>query len=128
MKLSEAIRLGAMATEHVTHAFIIINADGSIGTCAIGSALYAVGQHLRWSAERNYISMRWRWVVSNRAQCPGCGGHFNAMAAIMHLNDSHRWSRERIAFFVSMIEPQEQVLLEDQREEQSVSEYVEVVT
>ena len=127
MKLSEAIRLGAMATEHVTHVYMIINADGSIGTCAIGSALYAVGQYLRGYAVRNYLIMRWRWLSgSHLVQCHACGCRAHVMETIIHLNDHHLWSRERIAYWVSMIEPQEQVLLEDQREEQPAREYTEV--
>ena len=129
MKLSEAIRLGAMATEHATHALQRIGRNGSIVTCALGSALYAVGQRLDGSAAYDYIGARWQWVVSHLVLCPGCCGCHNQhhpREIIIHLNDSHHWSRERIAYWVAMIEPQEQLPLEDQREEQPKSEVVVV--
>ena len=126
MKLSEAIRLGAMATEQARNVLIITRQNGSIATCAFGSALYAVGRRVAWDNPNYSLVLRWPWIESTRMPCPGCGLHMDAKATIIHLNDVHLWSREHIAHWVSMVEPQEQLLLEDQREEQPAREYTEV--
>ena len=127
MKLSEAIRLGAMATEPARGFFIERSSNGIIKTCAFGSAVYAAGQLLKWPEGNRYIIGRWPWVIHTLVKCPACRWITIVMEIIIHLNDYHGWSRERTAFFVSMIEPQEQVLLEDQRKEQPDNELVAAI-
>lgn len=98
MKLSEAMRLGAMLKPQAFG----ISFDGR-GTCALGAAMDALGK-LGTSI----------WIIQLRpdirrfqvADCPVCGRVFNANGnqTIPHLNDDHKWTRERIADWVESLE------------------------
>lgn len=106
LKLSEAIRLGAMVTPQCTRRFYH---DGA--TCAFGSALHAVGALNREnpmdSEQNQFIYQRWP-LTEQRAACPVCG-----MVAKMFivgafcLNDTHHWTREQIADWVETLEPKD---------------------
>lgn len=112
MKLSEAIRLGAMLKPQ---AFGRISGpvDGPrgpgdvlglrfvLGTCALGAA-YDAG-FIRQLADAD--------VHDVEMYCPACGqwsygGEAVALVnhIVMHLNDEHRWTRERIADWVESVE------------------------
>ena len=98
MRLSEAIRLGAMLGPQCF-------GDGfgpNNATCAIGAALLAAGQ------KDSSVSI-WEVfpITSLPYKCPVCGAGSNYLHikhgfgwAITHLNDAHRWTRERIADWV----------------------------
>jgi hypothetical protein len=99
MKLSEDIRLGAMTGPQV---FGTVSAGS--GTCAIGAALVSVGR-------MDLVVCGWEplyalWPVLKTLDvtaCPQCGNkHSGSM--ILHLNDGHKWTRERIADFVETVE------------------------
>lgn len=100
MRLSEAIRLGALMGPQVFDQYE--NRRG--GRCALGGALAAVGI---WSYDET--PMAWRAAVPT-LRCPVCDGPLwvqgdgALMAAVVHLNDWHRWSRERIADWVETVE------------------------
>lgn len=107
MRLSEAIRLGAMMTKP---------AYGIIGTnrrrCALGAAGFAIGYTAWWPRGIwHALEAEWPWLfdVSRTRFCPLCGDDRKFLAAILwHLNDTHRMSREWSADWVSLtIEPQE---------------------
>ncbi len=100
MRLSEAIRLGAMMKPQ---AFRVLVTDD--GACALGAALLAVGA----VAERNARAVfdRWPWASAVSASCPKCRRSSLVIGVITHLNDNHRWSREQIALWVAAIEPSE---------------------
>jgi hypothetical protein len=117
MKLSEAIRLGSMLKPQ---AFNELAADGK--TCALGAAYEAVGMAIdaRWGTQeeiqqrkariRAEFPLIYQSDLAFVAPCGCLGGtlHFTDVgAAIIHLNDHHRWSREQIADWVATIEPQE---------------------
>lgn len=97
MKLSEAIRLGSMlhpqcfdVLEHVV--------DGkTVGTCAIGAA-----------SEAGY-DISYRNIVGEHdlLMCPSCPELHDLQEIIEHLNDYHRWTRERIADWIDTVEPAE---------------------
>ncbi len=95
MRLSEAIRLGA--TMKPQHFGMYRDVEGK-ATCAMGAAFDAIG-------EDTWIT---GWDETNRSlnlgKCPECRG-FVVGNLIVHLNDNHRWSRERIADFVELHEP-----------------------
>jgi hypothetical protein len=127
MRLSEAIRLGAML-----HPQAFGQLSGTVkpkwwqrfrkpvpATCAWGAALEAEGVVSRPTlpsdqsiiirgispSGRIYDSPHeWRVVVSPSYQCPECHGTFVGVALIAHLNDVHRWTRERIAYWVQDVE------------------------
>lgn len=121
MKLSEAIRLGSMISPQ---AFGVIGS--SEGTCALGGAFEAAGlkriaplgrefptlptRGLATEAEGTFcVSYEWFRTLSVYASCPGgCACKLASTrqlcSQIPHLNDVHRWSRERIADWVHSIE------------------------
>jgi uncharacterized C2H2 Zn-finger protein len=51
----------------------------------------------------------WPWLTRRDAfGCPGCHGIWRLVSSIiLHLNDYHQWTRERIAEWVAKIEPQD---------------------
>lgn len=112
MKLSDAIRLGAMSTAKADGVFY---RDGA--TCAQGAALLAIGKLVKevlmqhWN--HNYIAMAWPWAALSgaRHRCPvaSCLWSSFALGIIAHLNNSvdggHGWTREQIADWVATVEP-----------------------
>ncbi len=103
MKLSEAIRLGAMLGPQLRGRLTSRKENGS---CALGSALLATGKARTYNA----VKKRWPWIM-DYASCPRCMS-FNCRinAVITHLNDSHEWTRERIADWVATIEAQQECI------------------
>lgn len=101
MKLSEAIRLGAMLRPQAFGAWF--SADG---TCAMGAAMDAVGltesdYHRTWSVWPNTLEIRTRCPESRVEHCT-CGP---SLSIVMQcLNDIHRWPREAIADWVEIQE------------------------
>ena len=119
MNLSEAIRLGAMlspqgfATGHPTR------------RCALEAALDAVrgpGKHLGWKGDLDYVAIERLWpIVSRRAVCPvhcelGQRRSWVLLGVVWHLNDFHRWTRERIADWVATVEAEMEAPAETTRE------------
>jgi hypothetical protein len=107
MRLSEAIRLGAMMKPQ---AFGVLVDDDNGGTCALGAAYDAVGIKFDASGIPNgYLGELDLWlrriVELQAATCPACGVNTPAIGLIPHLNDTHRWTRQRIAEFVELYEP-----------------------
>lgn len=87
LKLSEAIRFGAMATEQIFGAF----GDGE-RTCALGAAQVALGE--RPGDGGGVIDV----LGTARVERPcGHGGSASVRDSIIHLNDGDHWPRERIA-------------------------------
>jgi hypothetical protein len=77
-----------------------------ITTCAWGAAHDAVGNHDDYENDPE----NWRWASKEtETVCPECGLPCIASVgcAIVHLNDYHRWTRERIAEWVRSVEPKE---------------------
>ena len=90
MRLSEAISLGAMLSPQTSH-------------CAWAAAFDAVGH----SSTTIYKYDEWKWTWRT-IKCPGCKVAARVADVIVHLNDAHRWSRSRIAEWVSTVEPTEE--------------------
>ncbi len=98
MKLSDAIQLGAMIT---SQAFRALFKDD--GACALGAALLAVGVSPKEA--RCSVRKLWPWALAVNADCPSCGLPRLVCQIIVHLNDDHRWTREKIGAWVAGIEP-----------------------
>ena len=98
MILSEAIQLGAMMTSQAFR--VLFKADGA---CALGAALLAVGVAPEQAGRS--VRRRWPWAFAVSVDCPSCGRSRLVCEVIVHLNDDHRWTRERIAAWVAGIEP-----------------------
>jgi hypothetical protein len=110
MKLSEAIRLGAM---------LLPQASGSIGTmagsCALGAAADAVGIDRMLDDPTLYSDpyadlAKTFPILATKARCPACGrpDKLGRCGLIAELNDIHEWTRERIADWVATIEAQQE--------------------
>lgn len=102
MRLSEAIRLGAMLKPQGSGEFV--SADGR--SCALGAAGDAVGIDAGLSMQPFYVE--WPWIERRMVQCPKCDCSSRIGNTIVHLNDHHGWTREAIADWVAAIEPAEQ--------------------
>jgi hypothetical protein len=110
---SEAMMLGAALAPQAFGALV----DTSGGTCANGAAYEAGGiiRVIRCGAMLLGIvglgplahhTARKRWpVLEHIAVCPECKSRKEQLGMIVvHLNNDHRWSRERIAAFVATVE------------------------
>lgn len=103
MKLSEAIRLGSLLRPQ---GFGALENKGR--TCAMGAAREAVGLPMDCQ-----VVTPWAWTYALfEGKCPVCneGDRDSGIVYIIasHLNDEHRWPRERIADWVASVEPQEE--------------------
>lgn len=99
MKLSEAIRLGAMLKPQA-HGRI----DAVTSSCALGAAADALG--MKPTIKRYvWLSRQYQFLLEP-AHCSRCHALFVdcVMDMIYHLNDSHGWTRERIADWVETLE------------------------
>ncbi len=107
MKLSEAIRLGAMLRPQIK-----LRNRSELGTCAFGAAEDAAGMRMESIRE-------WEWVQARRAnECPVCGRGISIANVISeHLNDTHDWTRQQIADWVETIEPQPVAVEQGEQEE-----------
>ena len=109
MRLSEAIRLGAMLKPQGFGAGSAILNDVS-PTCALGAAADACGLETGYHAYE-----KWRFLGNAAPPCPGCGCDAAARDycvsdigdVVWHLNDEHKWTREAIADWVETIEAQQ---------------------
>src|SRR5438128_301309 len=79
---------------------VLFKADGA---CALGAALLAVGVAPEQAGRS--VRRRWPWAFAVSVDCPSCGRSRLVCEVIVHLNDNHRWTRERIAAWVAGIEP-----------------------
>lgn len=105
MKMSEAIRLGAMLKPQAFG-----TAFNGIGTCANGAARDAIGRLRTW----HHIGVLFPVADEPSPDCPLmselCNGFPLTIAGLIaHLNDCHRWTREQIADFVATVEQQQAV-------------------
>jgi hypothetical protein len=118
MKLSEAIRLGAMMKPQAYHSGAW---DGK--SCALRAAADALGipdlQCARSGPQvLNYYELQQRWPrLAEQADCPACCcRHGSLLSVVFHLNDSYRWTREQIADWVEQIEQQHEAPIKQQSE------------
>ena len=105
MKLSEAIRLGAMMRPQAFHHLL----TGG-GSCAVGAALEANGIPY----DESYViqlphdlDVAWCAILLERHACPVDNRAESVRVGdlIVHLNDDHRWTREQIAEWLSTAMP-----------------------
>ena len=115
MRLSEAIRMGTLMGSQAFRT--LVTGDG---TCAWGAALLAVGAASERTV-RSTARQRWPWAFGVSANCPGCGRSRLICEVIAHLNDDHRWTRERIGVWVAEIEPANAHPPEDARHARGLS-------
>lgn len=105
LRLSEAIRLGAMIRRQGYHSLF----PAREFSCALGAALEAAGVVTPETFDADNIydpAAAFPVVKSIRTTCPACGGRwlYAFEHVITHLNDDHRWTREEIADYVATFE------------------------
>ncbi len=127
MLLSEAMRLGAMLRPQGFGSLASIRKRWfrkTVTTCALGAAyeagnftktvpiktpqLNSRGTGLVQEGEALVVPDQWSELLWRRVPCPACKdfdviGPMHRIIA-MHLNDSHRWTRQQIADWVFSIE------------------------
>jgi hypothetical protein len=103
MKLSEAIRLGAMLRPQGTDVFFAFGKS-----CALGAASEAIGlQQPRFQPYADIVAA-FPILAEGSHECPDCGEVKGELGYLVtHLNDIHRWTRECIADRVAAIEDAE---------------------
>lgn len=116
ISLSEAIRLGSMMKrqgygyyrEEVRASVMGIPALVEERTCALGAAADAVGRLDEVANDDNVFEVVDVFgILGTSAACPVCGAggrRWDMSDVIPHLNDDHRWTRERIAEWVEGVE------------------------
>lgn len=96
MRLSQAMRRGSRKTYQVFGKYN----DGSGGTCAMAAAMLGSGlisnSNMTIAAHTEFNDM-FAQTLAQKATCPCCRMPMFAQDAIVHLNDAHQWTRERIA-------------------------------
>jgi hypothetical protein len=101
MKLSDAILLSTTLFKQRHRSGI--GEDGS--RCALIGAGFVNGVN---SQSPLASAKLWPWLYKKVVPCPECRDYAShAAATIVHLNDFHHWTRERIAAWVAAIEPAE---------------------
>ena len=126
MKLSEAIRLGAVMRPQAfgmmksqpelrpvyreidpnavfdPRGMVEVRVEQVYSTCAWGAALDAIGI-LDDTKKIADVAPHWLEIYKYSRSCPSCGVTQSG-SIIIHLNDWHMWPRERIADWVESIE------------------------
>ncbi len=94
LKLSEAMRLGAMLKPQGFSGF---RHNGR--TCALGAVADSIG-----GVSLDGVVSYYSHLTVQPATCPACVSSAyspkSLVGAIIHLNDTHRWTRERIADWI----------------------------
>lgn len=115
MKLSEAIRLGAMLRPQAFGTLFDLKSGTS---CALGAACEAIG--ILDTTQRNAYTVDarakaraagWMWARAD-SLCPLCDSawlpttnhNHDVQGVIVHLNNDHHWTREQIADWVEVVE------------------------
>ena len=107
MKLSEAIRLGATMSDQCRGEYF----DTYNGTCAVGSAMLAVGlEDEEDTTEEGLIYTDvFPLLLTIPGGCPECDRmkNYKLENIIIHLNDARLWARETIADWVETLESEQ---------------------
>lgn len=103
MKLSEAIREGAKLRPQAFGEYLKAG-----GTCALGAAYEALcvaeDRPVRTWFSEGIHPWETLLLALMDGPCPACG-YLHYENQIVHLNDTHKWTRERIADWVATQEP-----------------------
>jgi hypothetical protein len=108
LRLSTAIRLGATLHPQGFRRCFQYEEGAVIATCALGAAYAAihVDQFVmddRFVAPTEGNGPSWQQMLMRNVRCPECLEAHMA-SGITHLNDYHRWDRDRIADYVAALE------------------------
>jgi hypothetical protein len=100
MKLSEAIRLGALLRHQAFGSYF-----SNEGSCALGAAAEAIGCTVRLKEHAVALTLRSSFPLYDSPVaiiCPDCQNSYESCVSeiVAHFNDEHYWTRERIADWV----------------------------
>lgn len=103
MKLSDAILKGCEMRP--VQSFTNYGVSGG-PACVQGAALVGAGIDAHDESVRSLMYETWPWVITE-LRCPSCGSslEMSVIGVLFKLNDIHRWTRERIAAWVTTVEP-----------------------
>lgn len=108
MKLSEAIRLGALAYPTIHGPVFKRTWLGNVcGACRAGATALAAGYQPRrvdgrdWAEVDAFIHAQWPWTVRLRGHAPFMFSPANGIAL---LHEVRHWSAERIAQYIENLE------------------------
>lgn len=95
MKLSEAILEGCKRYPRQEYKRLYYE-DAA---CVVGAALAGINKATAsYTLATARMAQMWPdFMERNLVPCPGCGIPASTYSLLVHLNDSHRWSRENIA-------------------------------
>jgi hypothetical protein len=103
MKLWQAILAGCRQRKQTKDTLFRKARAGSVYSCALGAAYEGVAGEICWNDDLacDYLGKTFP-VLGKEARCPvrGCPALHSLDCIIVHLNDDHGWSRERIALEV----------------------------
>jgi hypothetical protein len=110
--LSDAIRIGAAIRPQTFNSWFF---NGR--SCVMGAAIEALtgefcdaidfASRERLDALEETLHRRYQPILKQRVECPQCVREREFLSdLIIHLNDTHKWTREVIADFVQSIEEQ----------------------
>jgi hypothetical protein len=106
MKLWQAILAGCRWRNQTKATLFSKDLDGAVSSCALGAAYEGIAGEVCWDSKRAYDRLDKSFPVLNqKTRCPVTGCSVQMMfhtlgCIIIHLNDKHGWSRERIALEV----------------------------
>jgi hypothetical protein len=105
IELAEAIRFGARRRSEQAFGDYY---QGAHASCALGAAyegLYRLPEEVGQLHPKR-LDRLWQCLEGTIRSCPeGCRKRLILAAMIIHLNDDHRWDRERIAAWVAGAAP-----------------------
>lgn len=120
MRLSEGMFLGSAIHPQGFGALAAYDKGGTVRTCALGAALVAVGainkdgEIVGGRIRACIYQQLWPEIAGiDEVKCPVCpsfarnqDSNLAVVNMITHLNDNHRWSREKIAEWAAGLEQQ----------------------
>lgn len=110
MLLSEAMRIGASWSKQIFGELL----DANNNTCAVGSVAQVVGLlrdvDCKYGVIIDNLRKMYPIMNNNDRYCPNnCPSPYkrDVLYTIFHLNDVHKWTREKIADWIEGIEKKE---------------------
>ena len=94
LKLSEAIKLGSVATVQSIGSWVQTGEDGEKQMCALSTAWYALTGGKSDNASQSALS---RMLGEVYVPHPVTGNVHDVASIVVDLNDDHKWNRKQIA-------------------------------
>lgn len=99
--LAEAMRKGAALRPQCFGSYFWQGAS-----CAIGAAYEGATGRANEEVNRNHVLQLFPDIAGKGCVCPSCGESHTAYTMMVHLNDTHKWTREAIASWMDSLQVQ----------------------